>query len=94
MQYPLRVTFASSKVAIAIRREFVDLITVVVMGHVVPPVVPKFFHWHTLRRIFREIDQFQAASITLAEFFDPLRFFWLMEVGAIGHDDDPALALG
>ena len=90
----MRVTFASGKVAIAIGSEFVDLITVVVVGHIVAPIIPKLFHGHTLRRIFRDLHQFQAASIALAEFPDPLGLFRLVEVRTIRHDDDPALALG
>lgn len=65
-----------------------------VMRHVIAPVVPKFFHRHTLGRVFRNVAEPQSVPVALEEFSDPFRCFGLMDPRTIGHEDHPPSAFG
>ncbi len=83
-----------SEVAVAVRFQVADNITVMIMSHVITPIIPERLHRHTLRRIRRQIAQGQASAIAALQLGDQLGSFWPMKARAIDNQDDTAFSAG
>jgi hypothetical protein len=56
---------AALEVAITIGKELGKSIAIMIMSYLITPVIPEFFHWHTLGRIGRNVTQLQSAPVIL-----------------------------